>query len=384
MIMKKLIRYRLVYNRKHRLNRNGQALVQIECLQERKRIYISTNVYLSPADWDGAKVTGHPLASQYNKYLFERLIELQRMEFELLQRGKEPTLLMLREALERHATPSASLRDFMHSVIDSDSSRCKSTRQSYHYLVNDIEKEYGRLTLADITYDLIIRYREAMRKKGLSENTVKGRLKALRCLLHQAQLRDIIDKNPFDKIQIGNMSPRREHLTEYELKRLRKVNVTGKEAHIRDAFLFCCMTGLRYSDFVSLRGEHIHGSVITLCQQKTRGLVRIPLAFLFGGRPMEIMASYPSVESFADIGHNSTANKMLKEVARKSGVKKNLHFHLARHTCATLLNLHGLKMQEIQQILGHARMETTSAHYAETTTRQLDKSLRRAFKVSHG
>lgn len=90
------------------------------------------------------------------------------------------------------------------------------------------------------------------------------------------------------------------------------------------------------------------------------GMVRIPLGSLFHGIPLEIMRRYRSVETFADIGHNTTDNRMLKDIARKAGVKKNLHYHLARHTCATLLNLYGLKMQEIQQILGHARMETTS------------------------
>ena len=382
--MNKLIRYRLVYNRKHKQNRDGKALIQIECLKDRRRTYFSTNVYLSPTEWDGCHVINHPLADQLNKFLFGRLIELQRIEFEFIQRGKYPTLKMLREAMERHATPSASLRDFMQSVIDDDSSRCKSTKASYHYLVNDIENEFGMLTIADITYDLIIRYRESMRKKELSENTVKGRLKALRCLLHQAQLRDIIDRNPFDKIQIGNMTPRREHLTEYELKRVIKVDVDGKEAHIRDAFLFCCMTGLRYSDFINIKTANIHKNILTIQQQKTSGMVRIPLSSLFHGIPLGILNKYKSVEEFADIGHNSTANRMLKDIAKKAGVKKNLHFHLARHTCATLLNLYGLKMQEIQQILGHARLETTSAHYAETTIKQLDKSLKRAFKVSRG
>ena len=180
------------------------------------------------------------------------------------------------------------------------------------------------------------------------------------------------------------MTPRREHLTEYELKRLIKVDVDGKEAHVRDAFLFCCMTGLRYSDFISIKTDNLRKNILTIQQQKTSGMVRIPLSSLFHGIPLGILNKYKSVEEFANIGHNSTANRMLKDIAKKAGVKKNLHFHLARHTCATLLNLYGLKMQEIQQILGHARLETTSAHYAETTIKQLDKSLKRAFKVSRG
>jgi len=382
--MYRLIRFRLVYNRKHQLNRNGQALVQVECLQDGKRMYLSTNVYLRPEDWDGVKVVNHPLASQINKYLFDRLIELQRIEFEFLQRGKEPTLRTLHDALTYHATPSARLKDFMHAVIDNDSSRCKTTRRSYTYLVRDMEKEFGSLTVEEVNYDIIIRYRESMRKKGLSENTVKGRLKSLRSLLHQAHIRDVIPSNPFDKIQIGNMTARREHLTETELRRISRICLEGREAHIRDAFVFCCMTGLRYSDFTNMRTENIRNNILTLEQQKTRGMVKIPLASLFHGRPLEIMGRYGSVEEFADIGHNSTVNKALKEIAKKAGIKKRIFYHISRHTAATLLNLYGLQMQEIQQILGHARLETTSSHYAETTTKQLEKSLKKAFKVTNG
>lgn len=50
------IRYRLVYNRQNKLNRQGTALVQIEAYLNQRKVYFKTNVYLKPECWskDGA------------------------------------------------------------------------------------------------------------------------------------------------------------------------------------------------------------------------------------------------------------------------------------------------------------------------------------------
>ena len=42
------IRYRLIFNRKNTLNNQGTALVQIEALLNRRKMYVSTNLYLTP------------------------------------------------------------------------------------------------------------------------------------------------------------------------------------------------------------------------------------------------------------------------------------------------------------------------------------------------
>lgn len=45
------IRYRLVYNRQNKLNRQGTALVQIEAYLNQRKVYFKTNVYLKPECW---------------------------------------------------------------------------------------------------------------------------------------------------------------------------------------------------------------------------------------------------------------------------------------------------------------------------------------------
>ena len=86
------ISYRIVYNRKKRLNAEGKALLQVEAYLKGKRIYFSTNIYLTPKQWDNKKkmIKSHVAAGSLNYYLREFITKLELRELELWkQRGQE-------------------------------------------------------------------------------------------------------------------------------------------------------------------------------------------------------------------------------------------------------------------------------------------------------
>lgn len=86
------ISYRIVYNRKKRLNAEGKALLQVEAYLKGKRIYFSTNIYLTPKQWDNKKkmIKSHVAARSLNYYLREFITKLELRELELWkQRGQE-------------------------------------------------------------------------------------------------------------------------------------------------------------------------------------------------------------------------------------------------------------------------------------------------------
>ena len=93
-----------------------------------------------------------------------------------------------------------------------------------------------------------------LKDKGLAPNTVIGRLKSLRAIINEAIKRKIItsEDDPFKFFKIPTMSNREEFLTFGEIKRIENLKLRGRKAHIRDAFLFACWTGFRYSDLTSL------------------------------------------------------------------------------------------------------------------------------------
>ena len=190
------------------------------------------------------------------------------------------------------------------------------------------------------------------------------------------------DNDPFLQIRIPEIKARREHLTEEELRAMETVTLTDKrQKHLRDAFLFCCYTGLRWGDFHRLTSNNLHQHTLSFEQHKTGGRVELPLDVLWTGKALDLIRRYGSLEALVDIGDNKKCNHDLRDIAEKAGIKRHLHWHLSRHTCATLLNQHGLNMQEIQFILGHSKLATTEKHYAETLYQQVKLSLAKAFKA---
>jgi len=62
---------------------------------------------------------------------------------------------------------------------------------------------------------------------------------------------------------------------------------------------------------------------------------------------------------------NQKMNAYLKEIADTCGIRKNLTFHIARHTFATTVTLsNGVPIETVSKMLGHTNLRTTQ-HYAK-------------------
>jgi len=65
-------------------------------------------------------------------------------------------------------------------------------------------------------------------------------------------------------------------------------------------------------------------------------------------------------------------SRLIAQYIEKANLGRKGSCHLFRHTCATLMLENGADIRYIQQLLGHAKLETTSI-YTEVTVRQLQK-----------
>jgi site-specific recombinase XerD len=60
---------------------------------------------------------------------------------------------------------------------------------------------------------------------------------------------------------------------------------------------------------------------------------------------------------------NMKTNAYLKEIANVCGIKKNLTFHMARHTFATTITLtNGVPIETVSNMLGHSKITTTQIY----------------------
>lgn len=72
---------------------------------------------------------------------------------------------------------------------------------------------------------------------------------------------------------------------------------------------------------------------------------------------------------------NQKMNAYLKEVAQFAKIKKNLTFHMARHTFATTVTLsNGVPIETISKMLGHSKLSTTQI-YAKVVERKVSDDM---------
>ena len=376
------IKYRLVYNRKKQLNKQGTALVQVEALLNQRKVYFRTNLYLKPEHWNSrnAQVDNHPQAHDLNSMLFEFVLHLQAIELSLWKRGIPVTLSLLKDAIKKDKPVNVTFPVFARTYIQ-ESDRKRSTKENLMTTVTVLQEFRPGLDFKDITYTFLKDFEVHLKEKGNSVNTVAKHMRQLRTLVNEAINQGYIpsDAYPFRKYKIKQEKGRKEFLTPDELKRLENLDVDKKLRHVLDAFLFCCYTGLRYSDFCQLTPENIirvNGKRwLYFKSVKTDVEIRLPLHLLFEGKALAVLERYDIVTDFAKIGPNSEANKHLAQLATLARIRKHITYHTARHTCATLLVHQGVPITTVQKLLGHTSVRTTEV-YSEVLSNTIIRDLK--------
>ena len=377
------IKYRLVYNRKKQLNRQGTALVQAEALLNQRKVYFKTNIYLKPEHWDKqtSQVCNHPQANDLNTMLFEFILHLQAIELSLWKRSIPVTLSLLKDAIRKDKPVNVTFPVFARIYVQ-ESDRKRSTKENLLTTITVLQEFRPGLDFKDITYTLLRDFEVHLKEKGNSVNTIAKHLRQLRTLVNEAINQGYIpsDAYPFRKFKIKQEKGRKEFLTPDELRKLENLQVADKKLrHVLDAFLFCCYTGLRYSDFCQLTPENIirvNGKRWLYFKSVKTGVeIRLPLHLLFEGKALAVLERYDIVTDFAKIGPNSEANKYLAQLATLARIRKHITYHTARHTCATLLVHQGVPITTVQKLLGHTSVRTTEV-YSEVLSNTIIRDLK--------
>ena len=125
------------------------------------------------------------------------------------------------------------------------------------------------------------------------------------------------------------------------------------------------MTGLRWSDINKLVWAEVQhskevGYYICFRQQKTKRVETLPIseqAFsLLGERGVE------EERIFIGLKYSAWLNLKLQQWVSKAGVSKNITFHCARHTYATLQLTLGTDIYTVSKLLGHKDLKTTQVY----------------------
>lgn len=373
------ITYRIVFKKSGKLNKENKGLVELEARQGTKRKYFSTKIYVEEGQFKNGFIINHPLEKEYNYYLYTLRTEYEKIELDYLKQDVYINLDMLKNAIKEHSAPSAKFIEFGEEIVN-NSSRKEHTKESYKTFFRNIQLFKKDVLLSEIDYNFIVRYNNWLKQQNIMPNTIVGRLRNFKAILNEAKRRKLISENPFDNFKIPPMTNKKGYLTKNDIKKLENINLEGKESKVRDAFLFAIYTGLRFSDIITLKDEHIVNGWIKKKMIKTEHKLEIPIDTLFDGKAINILNKYKSPECFSKtIGGNGVTNQILKSVAQKANLSRIPTFHMARHTFATTLLEDGIPVTTIQKLLGHTKISTTMI-YSEINENTIKNDIKKSLK----
>lgn len=368
--MEKVI-YNLVFNRKKQLNAEGKALIQVEAYLNRQKRYFSTKVYVKPCQWDSKRraIRNHPNMDVLNQHLHSFITELERIEMEALQNGRDFSLKDLKDT--GSGTP-LSFTSFMKNEIMH--SNLKLSTLKNHLSTLHVLTEYKTEVLFnDLNFNFLCDFEYYLLKQKYHRNTIAKHMKHMKRYINLAINKDLFDlqKYPFRKYKIKYQESKRTHLTPEELHRLEILELGGRRTLRRslDMFLFSCYTGLRFSDIASITRDNFHyiddKLWLIYSSVKTDVSVRLPLFLLFEGKSLPIYERYKhNTRTLFNIpvSANSNVNKQLRKICLLASIDKKVSFHTARHTNATLLLYNGANITTVQKLLGHKSVRTTEIY----------------------
>ena len=339
---------------------NGESLY-LDIILNGQRKRENLNLYLQNGTSRQIKAQNKETMAMAEAVKAQRTLEIQNGRFGLVNKeGGKILILDWLESQRKHYYDkgSVSYSYTLKNVIGHISAFLNDKKAT----LNDINKKF----ILDF-----IKYLNKVRNYNneyLGNQTIYTYYVAFIIAINKAVKDDLIPFNPADKIpaeEKPRRTPtRREYLTLDEVQLM--IDTECKDVRVKRLFLFCCFTGLRYSDAFLLKWKNLikqeDGTFqIEIVQKKTKELVYIPLnenALRF--LPDKYMDG-PENRIFP-MPETSCAYDYLHEWAEKAGIKKNVTFHVARHTYATLLLNYGADIYTVSKLLGHTSVKTTQIY----------------------
>jgi integrase len=188
------------------------------------------------------------------------------------------------------------------------------------------------------------------RTTELSATSVWHLLADCRCMFNWCEEAGVVAKSPFPRRVMPKLQERLpDRLTDEEAETLRS---------LPDPHGFVCRlaigTGLRWGELTRAQASEVERDFLLVHHTKSRKVRRVPLT---GELLAEVRSHVGRLVPFASLSPGSFANS----VRRMSGIER-FHAHQMRHTFACQWLERGGGLAALQQILGHASIETTQRY----------------------
>ena len=384
----------LFYLKRDKQKTNGNIPLFCRITVDGKEVRFSMKTDVNPEYWDvkmgkagrrtNEAVDINTLIDNTKSAIYKVYRELQEKENNVTAEKVKNTFLgidikrqNLLELFDQHNADIKKLIGISHSESTYDKYRI--TRS---HLANFIKKWYdlSEISLKDINHKFICDFEIfLLTSRGCAANTTAKYIQLFKHIIIIAIKNGWIYKNPFAEYSIQIKKVDRGYLTQEELETIMNHKFSVKRLErVRDVFIFCCFCGLSYIDVKNLNENNICTSFdgrlwIMGKRGKTKVSYNIPLLEI----PQMILKKYKDTlpgNQLLPVINNQNTNAYLKEIGALCSINKNLTFHLARHTFATLTLSKGVSIESVSKMLGHTNIQTTQL-YARITNSKVGNEM---------
>ena len=214
--------------------------------------------------------------------------------------------------------------------------------------------------------------------------SVKRKIASLKAFFHYLEIEDIININPFHKLQIKYKEPfilpktipinNIESIINYAYEQYKKATTSySKMVTLRNVLILELLfaTGMRISELCSLKADRfdfndyiirIYGKgskerLIQICNENVRRLIK---KYIIAMNPQE--NEYFFLNRLNKRLSEQSVRYMIDDYAKKAQITQHITPHMFRHSFATLLLEEDVDIRYIQQMLGHSSITTTQIY----------------------
>ena len=259
----------------------------------------------------------------------------------------------------------------------------QKTIKSYRIDLQQYGVYYQMNNLDCIEKGSIEQYIDHMHNK-FKPKSVKRKIASLKAFFHYLEIEDLIDINPFHKLQIKYKEPfilpktipinNIESIINYAYEQYKKATTAySKKVALRNILILELLfaTGMRISELCSLKANRldfndyiikIYGKgskerLIQICNANVRRLID---KYILTIKPEE--NEYFFINRLHHRLSEQSVRYMIDDYAKNAQITQHITPHMFRHSFATLLLEEDVDIRYIQQMLGHSSITTTQIY----------------------
>lgn len=284
----------------------------------------------------------------------------------------------------------------------------EKTLKAYRIDLTQFATKLSPIDISEITPALLEDFIATLHQK-YKPKTVKRKIASLKALFHYFEYRELIDRNPFSKLQVKFREPVilpktiPLHTVETFLSTIYKQHADAKNEYqkknsLRDIAVIELLfaTGMRISELCSLKANDVNlydRSILIYGKGAKERRIQIGQESV-----IRVLEDYKNTfkNEIASCGHffanqsgrplsDQSVRRMINKYTALAAIEQHITPHMFRHTFATSLLEADVDIRYIQEMLGHSSINITEIYTHVALSKQRDilvtKHPRKDFKV---